>query len=164
MTREEKFMRAAIKEALKALAKDEVPIGAVLVNGDKIISRGYNLTEKTQVATRHAEIIAIEKACKKLKSWRLDGAELFVTLEPCAMCAGAIANARIKTVYFGAKEPKSGCAESKFPVLSDSGLNHSVEVFGGIEGDTCRKLLQDYFRQKRQANAKNRQNNKNDII
>ena len=151
MTREEKFMRAAIKEALKAEELDEVPIGAVIVVGDRIISRGHNLTEKTQVATRHAEIIAIEKACKKLKSWRLDGTEMFVTLEPCAMCAGAIANARIKKVYFGAYEPKSGCAESKFRVLSDSGLNHSVEFSGGIMGADCQKLLQDYFRQKRQA-------------
>ena len=155
MTREEKFMRAAIKEALKAENLDEVPIGAVIVVGDRIIARGYNLTEKTQVATRHAEIIAIEKACKKLKSWRLDGAELFVTLEPCAMCAGAIANARIKKVYFGAYEPKSGCAESKFRVLSDSGLNHSVEFSGGINGEDCQKILQDYFRQKRQAVRQN---------
>ena len=154
MNREEKFMRAAIKEALQAEAKDEVPIGAVVVLNDKIIARGHNLTEKSQIATRHAEIIAIEKACKKLNSWRLDGAELFVTLEPCAMCAGAIANARIKRVYFGAKEPKSGCAESKFPVLSDSGLNHSVEFSGGIKGADCQKLLQEYFRQKRQASAK----------
>ena len=150
-------MCAAIKEALKAEAKDEVPIGAVVVLNDKIIARGHNLTEKSQIATRHAEIIAIEKACKKLNSWRLDGAELFVTLEPCAMCAGAIANARIKRVYFGAKEPKSGCAESKFPVLSDSGLNHKVDFVGGIQGAECQKILQGYFRQKRQAYAQNRQ-------
>ena len=151
-------MRAAIRQALKAESLDEVPIGAVIVFENKIVARGYNLTEKTQVATRHAEIIAIEKACKKLKSWRLDGAELFVTLEPCAMCAGAIANARIKKVYFGAHEPKSGCAESKYGVLTDSGLNHSVEFEGGIMADECRALLQDYFRKKRQATPKNRQN------
>lgn len=150
MTREIKFMRAAIKEALKANSKDEVPIGAVVVLGDKIIARGYNKTESSQIATRHAEIIAIEKACKKLKSWRLDGAELFVTLEPCAMCAGAIANARIKKVFFGAFEPKSGCAVSKFPVLSESGLNHSVDYEGGVEEDTCSELIKTYFRQKRQ--------------
>ena len=148
-------MRAAIREAVNAGNVDEVPIGAVIVVGDNIVSRGHNLTEKTQIATRHAEIIAIEKACKKLHSWRLDGAEMFVTLEPCAMCAGAIANARIKKVYFGAHEPKSGCAESKFRVLSDSGLNHSVEFVGGIKGADCQKLLQDYFRQKRQAVAQN---------
>ena len=155
MTREKRFMRAALKEALKARDKDEVPIGAVVVYGDKILSRGHNETEKTQIATRHAEIIAIEKACKKLKSWRLDGAEIFVTLEPCAMCAGAIANARIKKVFFGAYEPKSGCAVSKFPVLSDGGLNHSVEFTGGVEERDCRELLVNYFRNKRQKTTNN---------
>ena len=152
MTREEKFMRAAIREAGKAKKKDEVPIGAVIVLNDKIIARGYNLTETTEIATRHAEMIAIEKACKKLKSWRLDGAEMFVTLEPCAMCAGAIANARIKKVYFGAYERKSGCAESKYPVLTDNGLNHSVEFEGGIEEKTCSEAVSGYFREKRQKN------------
>ena len=150
MTREERFMRAAIKEAIKARDIDEVPIGAVVVFGDKIIARGHNETERTQIATRHAEIIAIEKACKKLKSWRLDGAELYVTLEPCAMCAGAIANARIKKVFFGAYEPKSGCATSKFPVLSDSGLNHVVEFTGGVEENDCKQLIVEYFKLKRQ--------------
>ena len=142
-------MRAAIKEARKALAEDEVPIGAVVVFGDKIIARGHNRTEKTQIATRHAEIIAIEKACVKLKSWRLDGAEIFVTVEPCAMCAGAIANARIKKVFFGAYEQKSGCAVSKYPVLSDNGLNHSSEFCGGIEEKSCADLISGYFRGKR---------------
>lgn len=163
MTREQKFMREAIKEALKAEKTDEVPIGAVIVLCDKIIARGHNLIEKTKIATRHAEIVAIEKACKKLKSWRLDGAEMFVTLEPCAMCAGAIANARIKKVYFGAHEPKSGCAESKFPVLTESGLNHRVEFSGGTEEIVCQNLLKDYFRHKRQAPDKNGQNNKSCI-
>lgn len=149
MTREEKFMRSAIKEALKAREKDEVPIGAVIVFGDKIIARGHNLTENSNIATRHAEIIAIEKACKKLKSWRLDGAEIYITLEPCAMCAGAIANARIKKVVFGAYEPKSGCAVSKFPVLTDSGLNHAAEFTGGVEEKTCSELLSGYFKEKR---------------
>ena len=149
MTREIKFMRAAIKEALKARLKDEVPIGAVIVLDDKIVARGYNFTENSQIATRHAEIVAIEKACKKLKSWRLDGAEIYVTLEPCAMCAGAIANARIKKVIFGAYEPKSGCASSKYPVLTDSGLNHSAEFVGGVEENECSTLLKEYFKRKR---------------
>ena len=149
MTREQKFMRAAIKEAYKAKSKDEVPIGAVVVLNDKILARGYNFTENSNVATRHAEIIAIEKACKKLKSWRLDGAEIYITLEPCAMCAGAIANARIKKVVFGAYEKKSGCAVSKFPVLGDSGLNHSVEFTGGVEEKTCSELISGYFKENR---------------
>ncbi|MBE7083953.1 MAG: nucleoside deaminase [Clostridiales bacterium] len=145
----EKFMKLAIKEALKAKEKDEVPIGAVLVLDGKVISKAHNLMEKTQLATAHAEILAINKACKKLKSWRLDGAEMFVTIEPCAMCAGAIANARIKKVYFGAFEHKSGCAESKYRVLSDNGLNHSVEFEGGIDKEICANIIKSYFKSKR---------------
>ncbi|MBQ6921807.1 MAG: tRNA adenosine(34) deaminase TadA [Clostridia bacterium] len=149
MEREKRFMKAAIKEAYKAREKDEVPIGAVIVLDGIIIARGHNETEKTQIATRHAEIIAIEKACKKLKSWRLDGAEIYITVEPCAMCAGAIANARIKRAVFGAYEHKSGCAESKYPVLGDNGLNHSVEYTGGVFGEECSKMLTEYFADKR---------------
>ena len=148
-----KFMRAAIKQAEKARKKDEVPIGAVIVSGGKIIARAYNKTEEKQLATAHAEIVAIEKACKKLKSWRLDGAELYVTLEPCAMCAGAIANARIKKVYFGAYEKKSGCAESLYPVLEMSGLNHCTEYEGGIEEETCAALMKEYFKEKRRKKS-----------
>lgn len=149
----EKFMKAAIKEAEKALKKDEVPIGAVIVLDGKIIARAHNLMEKTQLATAHAEILAINKACKKLKSWRLDGAEIFVTVEPCAMCAGAIANARIKKVYFGAYEKKSGCATSKFPVLTDSGLNHSTEFLGGVLEDVCANMIKNYFKAKRKPKS-----------
>ena len=145
----EKLMKQAIREALKAKEKDEVPIGAVIVKDGKIIARAHNLMEKTQIATAHAEILAINKACKKLKSWRLDECEMFVTIEPCAMCAGAIANARLKKVYFGAYESKSGCAESKYPVLSDSGLNHKVEYLGGIERDICANIIKNYFKSKR---------------
>lgn len=144
-----KFMRAAIKEALKAAKEDEVPVGAVIVKDGKIISRAHNKMEKTQLATAHAEILAINKACKKLKSWRLDGLEMYVTVEPCAMCAGAIANARIKEVFFGAYEEKSGCAESKFPVLTDSGLNHKTDFTGGIEHDVCANIIKNYFKAKR---------------
>ena len=142
-------MRAALREAEKAAMHDEVPIGAVIVINDKIIARGYNYTENSQIATRHAEIVAIEKACKKLKSWRLDRAEIFVTVEPCAMCAGAIVNARIKKVIFGAYERKSGCAESKYSVLTDNGLNHSTEFVGGVEEIACAELVKNYFKQKR---------------
>ncbi len=143
------YMLEAIAEAEKALKKDEVPIGAIIVKNGKIIARAHNLTEKKQSAVYHAEIIAIGKACKKLKSWRLNGTEIYVTAEPCAMCAGAIANARIDKVYFGAYERKSGCAVSKYPVLSDNGLNHSAEFEGGIEEERCSFLLTDYFRSKR---------------
>ena len=146
-------MIMAYKQAEKAGEKDEVPIGAVIVKDGKVLSKGYNLVENTNKATAHAEIIAIEKACKKLKSWRLDGAEIYVTLEPCAMCAGAIANARIKKVYFGAYERKSGCAESKYPVLSDNGLNHSAEYEGGIMEEECASLIKKYFSEKRKAKS-----------
>ena len=144
-----KFMNLAIKEAIKAEKEDEVPIGAVIVLDGKVIAKAHNKMEKTQIATAHAEILAINKACKKLKSWRLDGAEMYVTIEPCAMCAGAIVNARIKKVYFGAKEEKSGCASSKFPVLSESGLNHCTDFEGGIEGEKCAQIIKNYFKAKR---------------
>lgn len=150
----EKYMRLALKQAKKALGQDEVPIGAVIVKDGKVIARGYNKTEKTQIALKHAEVVAIEKACKKLKSWRLDDCEIYITVEPCAMCAGAIANARIKKAYFGASEPKSGCAESKYPILTDNGLNHTTEFEGGILGEECSKLLSGYFKAKRQKNKK----------
>ena len=146
---QKKFMRAAIKEAQKAEKIDEVPIGAVIVMDGKIIARAHNLMEKTQLATAHAEILAINKACKKLKSWRLDDAEMYITVEPCAMCAGAIANARIKKVYFGAYELKSGCAISKFPVLTDSGLNHTTQFEGGVEQEICANIIKNYFKAKR---------------
>ena len=146
-------MRLAIKEAVKAKEKDEVPIGAVLVLDGKVIAKGHNLMEKTQLATAHAEINVINKACKKLKSWRLDGAELYVTIEPCSMCAGAIANARIKKVYFGAFERKSGCAYSKFPILSESGLNHTVEFEGGILENECAEIIKNYFKAKRKEKS-----------
>lgn len=144
-----KFMRAAILEAKKALKEDEVPIGAVVVKDGKIIARAHNRTEKTNLATAHAEVLAINKACRKLKSWRLDGADIYVTIEPCVMCAGAIVNARIKNVFFGAHEHKSGCAESKYPVLSDNGLNHTANFSGGIEEEVCANMLKSYFRDKR---------------
>ena len=147
-----KFMKSALKQADIALKEDEVPIGAVIVKDGVILARGRNRIEKTNVATRHAEIEAIEKACKKLNSWRLDGAEMYVTIEPCPMCAGAIVNARIKKVYFGAYEVKSGAAESKFKVLTDSGLNHVTEFEGGILKDICSQKIKNYFKAKRVKN------------
>ena len=142
-------MKKAIKQAYKAGEQGEVPIGAVIVLDGKIVARAFNKMESTQKATAHAELLAIEKANKKLKSWRLDGAEMYITLEPCPMCAGAIVNARIKKVYFGAYETKSGCAESKFSVLSDSGLNHSTEFVGGVKQEICANMIKNYFKAKR---------------
>ena len=145
------YMMLAIEQAKKAKLKDEVPIGAVIVLNGKIIARAHNLMEKTQVSTHHAEIIAIERACKKLKSWRLDGAELYVTVEPCPMCAGAIVNSRIKKVVFGAYEKKSGSAISKYNILTDSGLNHKTEFIGGVMEDACASLIKEYFKEKRKG-------------
>ena len=144
-----KFMNQAIKQALKACKKDEVPIGAVIVLDGKIIARAHNAMEKRQVATAHAEILAIEKACKKLKSWRLDGAEMYVTIEPCAMCAGAIANARISRLYFGAYERKGGACGSVHNILENSGLNSNTEVHGGVLEDSCSLLIKKFFENKR---------------
>lgn len=143
------FMLNAIEEAKKALKKNEVPIGAVIVKNGKIIAKGYNKREKNQNATSHAEIIAIEKACKKLKSWRLDDCEIFVTLEPCPMCAGAIANARIKTLIYGAKEKTSQdnlCEK----ILTSDRLNHKPEIiFDKKYENICSSLLTDFFKNKR---------------
>lgn len=156
-------MRTAINEALKAKKKDEVPVGAVIVKDGKIIAKAHNLIEKTQDATCHAEILAIKKASKKLKSWRLDGCSLFVTIEPCPMCAGAIVNSRIEKVYFGANEPKSGSAESKFSILTDSGLNHKTEFLGGILKDDCQSIIKKYFKEKRAEKALTKQDNRRKI-
>lgn len=148
------FMLKAIAEAKKALKIDEVPIGAVIVKDGKIIARGFNSREKTNLATAHAEINAINKACKKLNSWRLDDCEMYVTLEPCIMCAGAIINARIKKVYFGAYEPKGGAVTSKFNLLSSGVLNWTTDFEGGVMQEDCSKLIHDFFVTRRLENKK----------
>lgn len=150
----EKFMKTAVKEAEKARAEDEVPVGAVIVRNDVIVSRAHNKREQKNVATYHAEILAIEKACKKLGSWRLDDCELYVTLEPCVMCAGAIINARIKKVYYGAKEPKGGACESRFSLLSSGVLNWQTDFEGGILEKECSDILTGFFKRKRELKPK----------
>ncbi len=143
-----KFMKCALKCAKKAFDEGEVPIGAVVVADGKIISRGHNRRTKKQIATAHAEIEAIEKACKKLKSWRIPECELYVTLEPCPMCMGAMLNARIKKVYFGAYEAKG---RSMTDQLAESNLlNHKIEVEGGILQEECASILSDFFSQMRE--------------
>ncbi len=146
------FMSAALKEAKKAFLKGEVPVGAVVVRDGKIISKAHNERERKNVATCHAELSAIEKACKKLGSWRLDDCELYVTLEPCIMCAGAIINARIKKVYFGAREPKGGACESRFNLLSSGVLNWQTDYEGGIMEEECSTLITDFFKARRKEN------------
>ena len=151
MNENKKYMRLALNQAKKAFENGEVPIDAVIVYNGKVIARAYNKRNASKIATKHAEILAIEKACKKLGDWRLDGAEMYVTLEPCPMCAGAIANARIKKVYFGAYERKSGAVFSNFRILFSSGLNHEVEAEGGILHEDCSKLLKIFFENKRKG-------------
>ncbi len=136
-------MKAALSCAKKALAEGEVPIGAVVVLDGKIISRGHNRRTKKQIATAHAEIEAIEKACKKLGSWRIPECEIYVTLEPCPMCMGAMLNARIKKVYFGAYEAK-GRSMTHALAVSDL-VNHKIEVEGGIMREECSEILSDFF-------------------
>ena len=145
----EKFMKVALKEAEKSYNDGEVPIGAVIVLDGKIIARGRNKRNKSKNAIAHAEILAINKACKKFNDWRLENAEMYVTLEPCPMCAGAIANSRIKKVYFGAYERKSGAVLSNFHILFSTGLNHQVEVEGGIMEEECSNLIKNFFKNKR---------------
>ena len=144
------YMKKALKLAKKAGELGEVPIGAVIVKDGEIISSAYNMRNAKKSATKHAEIIAIEKACKKLGDWRLDGAEMFVTLEPCPMCAGAIVNARIKKVYFGAYERKSGAVLSNHQLLFHGGLNHKADAQGGVLESECSALLKNFFESKRE--------------
>ena len=147
---QEKYMKEALKEAKKAYEKKEVPVGCVIVKDDKIIARAHNLKESKNDTTKHAEIIAIQKASKKLNSWRLLDCEMYVTLEPCSMCAGAIINARIKKLYIGALDEKTGAAGSVFNLFEDYKFNHNVEIEQGIMQDECEKILKDFFKKLRE--------------
>lgn len=144
---EEKYMQEAIRLAEKAKKKGEVPIGAVVVYRGKIIGKGFNLRTRLQMATQHAEIRAIDRACKKLHSWRLPEAELYVTLEPCPMCMGAILNARIDKVYFGAYEQKGRSLTNE--LANANLLNHKVEVVGGVMAEECAAVLTSFFTEMR---------------
>ena len=143
----EEYMREALRLAEKAKKKGEVPIGAVVVLNDKIIGKGYNLRTRLQLATAHAELRAIEKACKKVHSWRLPEAEIYVTLEPCPMCMGAILNARIDRVYFGAYEQKGRSLTDE--LAKANLLNHTVEVTGGVLEEECKEVLSSFFAEMR---------------
>ena len=147
----EGYMRQALAEAVKAREAGEVPIGAVLVLKGQVISAGHNLKETLQDPTAHAEIIAIREAASKLHSWRLEETDLYVTIEPCPMCMGAILQARIRRVIFGAFDPKAGAAGSVVDLSMCRQLNHQVEVMDGVLGDECRQLLQDFFGQRRKT-------------
>jgi len=139
------YMEQAIIEAKKAFELDEVPVGAIIVYKGDIIARAHNLRENFNNALAHAEILVINDACKKLKTWRLDGCDLYVTLEPCPMCAGAIINARISTVYFGAYDSKGGACGSVVDLFKKGSFNHSPVLYGGIMEDACEGLLKEFF-------------------
>lgn len=143
-------MQLAIAEAKKALEIEEVPVGAVVISNGRVVGSGYNLREKEQDPTAHAELIAIRDAARNLKSWRLDDCELYVTLEPCPMCAGAIVQARIRRLVFGAFDPKAGASLTLYRITEDSRLNHQLcEVKGGVLLEENQKLLKDFFKRLR---------------
>ncbi|WP_432702283.1 tRNA adenosine(34) deaminase TadA [Lysinibacillus sphaericus] len=140
------FMNQALEEAKKAALLGEVPIGAVLVYEGEIIARAHNLRETTQNATTHAELMVIQEACKKLGSWRLEQTTLYVTLEPCPMCAGAILQSRVPRVVYGARDIKAGCVDSLYHLLNDARFNHECDVTEGILAEECGQILTDFFR------------------
>ena len=150
MTLDEKFMKAAIREARKAYALDEVPIGCVIVSDDKIIARGYNRRNTEGNTLAHAEISAIRKASKKLGDWRLEDCTMYVTLEPCQMCAGAIVQSRMKRVVIASMNPKAGCAGSVLNLLQMAEFNHQVEIEKGVLNEECSTMLSDFFRELRE--------------
>ncbi len=145
----EYYMSLALKEAERAFMLDEVPVGAVVVKNDIVISKGHNVRETIKSATGHAEITAIEEACRALGGWRLIDCDLYVTLEPCPMCAGAAVNARINRIIFGAYDQKAGACGSVYNIANDERLNHRMEVISGVLEEECRELLQEFFRKKR---------------
>ena len=150
MIEKNKFMKQALKEAKKAYEKEEIPVGAVIVKDGKIIARGYNKKEEKNTATEHAEIIAIRKASKKLGAWRLSDCEMYVTLEPCSMCAGALIQARIKKVYIGTMDLKTGACGSDLNLLTDYKFNHKVEIETGIMQNECEEILKKFFKELRE--------------
>ena len=150
MTEQEKYMKEAIRQAKKAYALCEVPIGCVIVCGGKIIARGYNRRNTDKNTLSHAELNAIRKASKKLGDWRLEGCTMYVTLEPCQMCAGALVQSRIDEVVIGAMNPKAGCAGSVLNLLEVEGFNHKVKITEGVLKEECAELLSSFFRELRQ--------------
>ncbi|ASS94578.1 tRNA adenosine(34) deaminase TadA [Peribacillus simplex] len=143
------YMNLALKEAKKAQMLNEVPIGALIVIDDQVISTGHNLRETEQNATAHAELLAINEACNVLGSWRLENATLYVTLEPCPMCAGAILQSRVRRVVFGAHDPKAGCAGTFMDLLRDERFNHQCDVTSGVLGEECGWILTSFFKELR---------------
>ncbi|WP_340640080.1 tRNA adenosine(34) deaminase TadA [Bacillus atrophaeus] len=158
MTKDEFYMLEAIKEAKKAEEIGEVPIGAVLVMNDDIVARAHNLRETEQRSIAHAEMLAIDEACRTLGTWRLEGASLYVTLEPCPMCAGAVVLSRVDRVVFGAFDPKGGCSGTLMNLLQEERFNHQAEVVSGVMENECGQMLSDFFRNLRKKKKAARKN------
>ncbi len=154
---DEKYMREAIRQARKAEKLDEVPIGCVIVHEGQIIARGYNRRNTEHSTLAHAEITAIRKASKKLGDWRLEECTIYITLEPCQMCAGAIVQARLPRAVIGSMNPKAGCAGSLYNILQDQRFNHQVDVERGVLGEECSSMLKAYFKQLRRRKADEKQ-------
>jgi tRNA(adenine34) deaminase len=150
----EYFMGLALKEAEKAEEIDEVPVGAVIVKDGKVIARAHNLKEKKMQAYAHAEMLAIQKASRKLSNYYLTDCDLYVTLEPCMMCTGAINLARIRTVYYGTADPKGGCMDTLIDIRHMKHINHHLNVVSGVRQEECARILTDFFRRKRLAGKK----------
>lgn len=154
LTIDENYMKEAVRQAKKASALGDVPIGCVIVHEGKIIGRGYNRRMADKTVLAHAEIIAIRKACKVMGDWRLEECTMYVTLEPCPMCAGAIVQARIPTVVIGSMNPKAGCAGSVLDMLHEEGFNHQVETRIGVMQEECSRMLSEFFRELRKKKSK----------
>ncbi len=157
MDQDERYMKLALGQAKRALAIGEVPIGCVIVCDGQIVGRGYNKRNKNKTTLAHAELIAIDKASRKLGDWRLEGCTLYVTLEPCQMCAGAIVQSRIDRVVVGAMNPKAGCAGSILNILQMQEFNHQVELTQGVRMAECQEILQRFFRELRERNRRERE-------
>lgn len=162
LTEEERCMREAVRQAKKAWKLGEVPIGCVIVYEGKIIGRGYNRRTTDGNVLAHAEIIAIRKACRAMGDWRLEGCTMYVTLEPCPMCAGAIVQARIPKVVIGCMNPKAGCAGSVLDLLHEDSFNHQVETEVGMLGEECSQMLKDFFRELREKKKERKKEQQNE--
>ncbi|MFA5421360.1 MAG: tRNA adenosine(34) deaminase TadA [Bacilli bacterium] len=151
---DEYYMTQALKEARKALLIDEVPVGAIIVKNDKIIARSFNQREKRNDPTAHAEVLAVRKACKKLGVWRLDGCTIYITIEPCSMCAGTLMWTRIDRIVYGAEDPKGGALASSFNLFDQKNINHHPAVSGGVLENECGQLVSSFFQNKRNQGRK----------
>ncbi|MGA4722484.1 tRNA adenosine(34) deaminase TadA [Fictibacillus nanhaiensis] len=163
LEKDEFYMELALEEAQKAADIGEVPIGAILVIEDKIIARAHNLREAERRAIAHAELLAIDQACREKEAWRLEGATLYVTLEPCAMCSGAIVLSRVSRVVYGAADPKGGCAGTLMNLLQEERFNHQCEVVAGVKGEACGQILSSFFKKLRDRKRKEKEERRKEV-